>query len=194
MAALGIPPLIWLGARRSGWAPANALAWPGIALLEVVLMLSYSRGSLLALAAGLLAWFAIVPLRLRGAIVFLGATAGAAPLIFWAFTLTGLTTDKLPLAVREDAGHELGALTLVMLVALLALGLVAGFLAVGAARLREGEADGRADAARRPRRRADPRHPRAGERRGRRSTARSPRRGTRSRTRTRRRRGTRPTG
>ncbi|MET0683940.1 MAG: O-antigen ligase family protein [Solirubrobacteraceae bacterium] len=128
MAALGIPPLIWLGARRSGWAPANALAWPGIALLEIVLMLSYSRGSLLALAVGLLVWFAVVPLRLRGAIVFLGATAGAAPLIFWAFTLTGLTTDKLPLAVREDAGHELGALTLVMLVALLALGLVAGFL------------------------------------------------------------------
>ena len=128
MAALGIPPLIWLGARRSGRAPANALAWPGIALLELVLMLSYSRGSLLALAAGLVVWFAIVPLRLRGAIVFLGATAGAAPLIFWTFTLTGLTTDKLPLAVREDAGHELGALTLVMLIALLALGLTAGFL------------------------------------------------------------------
>ncbi len=129
MAALGIPPLIWLGARRSGRAPANALAWPGIALLELVLMLSYSRGALLALAAGLLVWFAVIPLRLRGAIVFLGATAGATPLIFWTFTLTGLTTDKLPLAVREDAGHELGALTLVMLVALLALGLTAGFLA-----------------------------------------------------------------
>ena len=129
MAALGIPPLIWLGARRSGRAPANALAWPGIALLELVLMLSYSRGALLALGAGLVVWFAVVPLRLRGAIVLLGATAGATPLIFWAFTMTGLTTDKLPLAVREDAGHELGALTLVMLVALLALGLTAGFLA-----------------------------------------------------------------
>ena len=129
MAALGIPPLIWLGARRSGRAPVNALAWPGIALLELVLMLSYSRGSLLALAAGLVAWFAIVPLRLRGAIVLLGATAGAAPVIVWCFSLNGLTTDKLPLAVREDAGHELGALTLLMLVVLLVLGLVAGFLA-----------------------------------------------------------------
>jgi hypothetical protein len=129
MAALGVPPLVWLGARRSGRAAANALAWPGIALLEVALMLSYSRGALLALALGLGFWFAVVPLRLRGAVVLLGATAGAAPLIGWAFSMTGLTTDELPLAVRADAGHELGALLLLMLVALLALGLVAGFLA-----------------------------------------------------------------
>ena len=52
MAALGVPPLLWLGARRSGHAAANALAWPGIALLVVCLMLSYSRGALLALAVG----------------------------------------------------------------------------------------------------------------------------------------------
>ena len=48
MAALGLLPLLWLGARRSGHAAFNALAWPGIALLEVCLMLSYSRGALLA--------------------------------------------------------------------------------------------------------------------------------------------------
>ena len=78
MAALGILPLLWLGARRSGRAAVNALAWPGIALLEVALMLSYSRGALLALVVGLAFWFAVVPLRLRGAIVLLGATAGAA--------------------------------------------------------------------------------------------------------------------
>ena len=128
MAALGIPPLIWLGARRSGRAVAGALAWPGIALLELVLMLSYSRGALLALVVGLAVWFVITPLRLRGAVVFLGATAGALPLVAWSFSMTGLTTDKLPLAVREDAGHELGALTLLMLLCLFAVGLAAGFL------------------------------------------------------------------
>jgi hypothetical protein len=128
-AATGILALLWLGARRTGRGAVNALAWPGIALLEVALMLAYSRGALLALAAGLVFWFAVVPLRLRSAIVLLGATAGAAPVVAWAFTMTGLNTDRLPLQVRADTGQELGALLLVMLVALLALGLVAGFLA-----------------------------------------------------------------
>jgi hypothetical protein len=128
-AATGILPLLWLGARRTGRGAVNALAWPGIALLEVALMLAYSRGALLALAAGLVFWFAVVPLRLRSAVVLLGATAGAAPVIGWAFAMTGLNTDRLPLPVRADTGHELGALLLLMLVALLALGLLAGFLA-----------------------------------------------------------------
>ena len=97
-AAIGVLALLWLGARRSGRPALNALAWPGIALLEVALMLSYSRGALLALLAGLAFWFAVVPLRLRGAVVLLGATAGAAALVGWAFTMTGLTTERLPLA------------------------------------------------------------------------------------------------
>ena len=67
MAALGILPLLWLGARRTGRGAVSALAWPGIALLEVALMQSYSRGALLALAVGLVFWFAVVPLRLRSA-------------------------------------------------------------------------------------------------------------------------------
>jgi hypothetical protein len=70
-----------------------------------------------------------VPLRLRSAVVLLGATAGGGAVVGWAFSMTGLTTDRLPLQVRADTGHELGALLLVMLVALTALGLLAGFLA-----------------------------------------------------------------
>ena len=130
MAALGDPAAAV--ARRAALrarGAVNALAWPGIALLEVALMLSYSRGALLALAAGLVFWFAVVPLRLRSAVVLLGATAGAAPVVGWAFAMTGLNTDRLPIAVRADTGHELGALLLLMLVVLLALGLAAGFLA-----------------------------------------------------------------
>jgi O-Antigen ligase/Tetratricopeptide repeat len=129
MAALGILPLLWLGARRTGRGAVNALAWPGIALLEVALMLAYSRGAILALAIGLVFWFSVVPLRLRSAVVLLGATAGAAPIVGWAFAMTGLNTDRLPLPVRDDTGHELGALLLIMLTALTALGLAAGFLA-----------------------------------------------------------------
>jgi hypothetical protein len=127
-AAIGVIALLWLGARRSGRPAINALAWPGIALLEVALMLSYSRGALLALLVGLAFWFAAVPLRLRGAVVLLGATAGAAGVVGWAFAMTGLSTDRLPIEVRADTGHELGALLLLMLVLLLAVGLAAGFL------------------------------------------------------------------
>ncbi|HEY7074634.1 MAG TPA: hypothetical protein VH418_04670, partial [Solirubrobacteraceae bacterium] len=65
MAALGVPPMLWLAARRSGHAAANALAWPAIALLLVCLMLSYSRGALAALVIGAGIWFLVVPLRLR---------------------------------------------------------------------------------------------------------------------------------
>ena len=128
-AASGILPLLWLGARRSGHGAVNALAWPGIALCEVALMLAYSRGAILALAAGLVFWFAVVPLRLRSAVVLLGASAGTAALVAWAFAMTGLSTDQLPVEVRADAGHELGALLLLLLALLLALGLAAGFLA-----------------------------------------------------------------
>ena len=129
-AALGILPLLWLGARRSGRAAVNALAWPGIGLLEVALMLSFSRGALLALRARARV---LVRASSRCGCAARSCCSGrrpaAAAIVGWAFSMTGLTTDNLPLAVRADTGHELGALLLVMLVALTALGLVAGFLA-----------------------------------------------------------------
>ena len=129
MAALGVPPLLWLAARRSGHAAANALAWPGLGLLFVALMLSYSRGALLALLLGLAVWFAIVPLRLRGALALLGSAAGAALVVAWTFSQDELTGDRLSAAVRADAGTELGVLLVAMVVSLTAAGLVAGYLA-----------------------------------------------------------------
>jgi tetratricopeptide (TPR) repeat protein len=127
MAALGIPPLLWLGARRSGHAPANALAYPAIGLLLVCLMLSYSRGALLALLIGLAAWFALVPLRLRAATVLGVSAAGAALVTAWAFGQDGLTQDRLPGYARAHAGHELGLLLVLLAVVLLAAGLAIGF-------------------------------------------------------------------
>ena len=79
MAALGVPPLLWLAARRSGHAAGNALAWPGIGLLLVCLMLSYSRGALVALLIGLALWFAVVPLRLRGTVALAAAVLARRP-------------------------------------------------------------------------------------------------------------------
>ena len=129
MAALGVPPLLWLAARRSGHAAANALAWPAIGLLLVCMMLSYSRGALAALLIGLALWFAVVPLRLRGAVALAAAVLGAGPLVAWAFSQDGLTTDRAPIAARVDAGHEFGALLLLMVALLLAAGLAVQFAA-----------------------------------------------------------------
>ncbi len=64
-AALGIGPCLWLGARREGHGVLNALAAPALTVLLVALVLSYSRGALLAAFVGAAVWFAFVPLRLR---------------------------------------------------------------------------------------------------------------------------------
>ena len=48
---------------------------------------------------------------------------GAAPVVAWAFSQDGLTTDRAPIAARVDAGHEFGALLLLMAAVLLAAGL-----------------------------------------------------------------------
>ena len=116
MAALGVPPLLWLAARRSGSVVVNALAWPLLGLVLVCMMLSYSRGSLVALGAGLVVFFAAVPLRLRAVAALITAAVAATPVVLWAFAQDGLTKDRAPMAARADAGHELGAL-LVLLIA-----------------------------------------------------------------------------
>ncbi|MFL5840627.1 MAG: hypothetical protein ACJ77Z_09285, partial [Thermoleophilaceae bacterium] len=51
-AALGVVPALWLGARRSGHQPANALAYPLLALLYLAMFLSFSRGALIAAGIG----------------------------------------------------------------------------------------------------------------------------------------------
>ena len=123
MAALGVPPMLWLAARRTGHAAANALAWPAIGLLLVAMMLSYSRGALVALLVGVGLWFLIVPLRLRATVALAAGVLGAAPVVAWAFSQDGLTTDRAPIAARVDAGHEFGALLVLMVSVLLAAGL-----------------------------------------------------------------------
>ncbi len=133
MAALGVPPLLWLAARRSGHPAANALAWPALGLLFTCIMLSYSRGSLLALLLGLGLWFAAVPLRLRGVLPLLAAAVVSAPVIAWAFSRDALTTDNVPLAARADAGHELGTLLVLTSCLLLVAGLAVNFATTRAA-------------------------------------------------------------
>ncbi len=127
MAALAAPACLWLGARRSGHAAVSALAYPALGLLIVAVLLAYSRGALLALACGCAVWFAVVPLRLRGAAVLATSALGGGLVALWTFAQNPLSSDNVPLADRVSAGHELGILLVAMLIVLLLAGMAIGF-------------------------------------------------------------------
>jgi tetratricopeptide (TPR) repeat protein len=129
MAALGVPGCLWLGARRSGHSAVNALAYPVLGLLLVVVLLAYSRGSLLAVGIGIVFWFAVVPLRLRGMAVLLPSLIGAGLVSTWAFAQDSLSKDQVPIDVRTSGGQELGLAVLMLLLVLLAVGLGINFAA-----------------------------------------------------------------
>ena len=116
MAALGVPPLLWLGARPQAQRLTRTLVYPALGLMLVTALLSYSRGALFALGAGLAFWFAVVPLRLRAAALLAPSAIGAALLAAWAFGKDELTNDGLALGDRIVAGQQFG-----LLIALLAL-------------------------------------------------------------------------
>jgi Flp pilus assembly protein TadD len=126
-AAMGVPACMWLGARRAGHALLSALSYPAMGLLLLTLMLAYSRGSLVAVGLGVVLWFCVVPLRLRGAAVLLTGGAGAAVVVAWTFSQPALSSDKVALAQRVHAGGQLGVMLAAMLLALTAAGVAIGF-------------------------------------------------------------------
>src|SRR3954454_2102507 len=126
-AALAVPCTLWLGSRRTGHQPANALAYPLLSLLLVALFLSYSRGALIMAGVGAGLWVLFVPLRLRS-ITLLGASlAGAAPVIVWALGQDAFTKNQVTPAVRSAVGAEFGLWLLAAVVLMLGAGLAIGF-------------------------------------------------------------------
>ena len=94
-AALGLPPLLWLAARRSGHAAVNALAWPALGILVVCLLLSYSRGALLAVGdrhRALAGARAAAPARRSSSLG--GVLVATVPLVAWAFAQDGLDEGR----------------------------------------------------------------------------------------------------
>lgn len=126
-AAMGMPLALWLGARRHGHAGLNALAFPILALQILTILLAYSRGALLAGAIGVALWFALVPLRLRGAVVLAVAAVGVSIVATWAFGEPALTEDRVSLLLRRNAGAQFGIVLISTLAALSAIGLAIGF-------------------------------------------------------------------
>jgi tetratricopeptide (TPR) repeat protein len=131
MAALGVPGLLWLGTRRTGHQTLNALAYPALGLVLLTILLSYSRGALLAALVGGGFWVATVkPRRLRAAALVLVGIAGAAGAATWVFSHSALADDRVPLDLREQAGVQLAVLVVALLAVLTLTGLAIGFFAV----------------------------------------------------------------
>jgi O-Antigen ligase len=125
MAAMGLPVCMWAGARPSTRRALRVLTVPSIAILVTALILSYSRGALLAAIIGLACWFALAPLRLRGSLVLALGAAGGAVATVWALAHHAITHDNATLAARTSAGHDFGVVLLVVV----ALTAAAGFAA-----------------------------------------------------------------
>jgi O-antigen ligase len=126
-AAMGMVGCMWLGARRDGHALLRALAYPGMGVMVVTLLLAYSRGALLAVALGLVLWLCVVPLRLRGAAVLLAGGCAAAVVVAWDFSTHALSSESVALGERVSAGHQLGVLLVAMIVLLAITGVAIGF-------------------------------------------------------------------
>ena len=126
-AASGVPGCLWLGTRRTGHQALNALAYPALGLLVLTMLLSFSRGAVLAAAIGAAFWIAVVPRRLRAAAVLIAGTAGGGLMAAWAFGQSALTDDRVPVDLRNTAGLQLGLLVVVMLGVLALVGLGIGF-------------------------------------------------------------------
>ncbi|MGH2852153.1 MAG: hypothetical protein ACRDLP_16250, partial [Solirubrobacteraceae bacterium] len=116
-AALGIVPCLWLGARREGHGVVNALAAPALCALIVTLMLSYSRGALIAAVVGAALWFVLVPLRLRALAVLAVGGLAAAPVVIWTYRQPLLTDDHVVIGSRTFWGHRLGLILVAALIA-----------------------------------------------------------------------------
>jgi hypothetical protein len=126
-AAMAVPAALWLGTRRSGYGPANALAYPLLGLLLVTLFLSYSRGALAVAGGAIVLWLVLVPLRLRTITLVATAVAGAAPVIAWALSRDAFTENDVPLVVRDSAAPEFGVFLLATVLVLLIAGVTIQF-------------------------------------------------------------------
>jgi cytochrome c-type biogenesis protein CcmH/NrfG len=122
MAALGVPPCLWAGSRRGGGLISRALTVPAIGVLVVAIMMSLSRGALVIAVVGLVAWFALVSVRLRAVVVLSLGVAGGAVVSIWALSNHSLSHDFIALHARTAAGHTLGPVLLAMIAVLTAVG------------------------------------------------------------------------
>lgn len=120
--ALATLPALAVALERARAAAARLVALAGTSVLLVVLVLTYSRGSLVALGVALVVVLALAREQSRILTWLAAAALGAAAPLAVALARDDLTTDGLALARREDDALLLLGTLLLSLGVLLALG------------------------------------------------------------------------
>ena len=120
-AALAVPGLLWLGTRRNGVVP-RVLAYPALGAAILAILLTQSRGALLAAAIGTIAWLAIVPLRLRTLPLLVLPSIAAGAVAAWALSKDAFSVAAEPLSVKESVAGEFGLLLVLMALVLVVAG------------------------------------------------------------------------
>ena len=122
VAAIAIPAALWLGSRRSGSMYLRALAYPAVAACVLAILLTQSRGALVAAAVAALIWLALVPLRLRTLPVILIPSVLAVGVGAWALSKDVFSKSLQPLEAKEALAGDFGLLVLLMLLVSYAAG------------------------------------------------------------------------
>lgn len=122
IAAMGLIAALWAGTSRHVPRWLEVVSYPAGGLFVAAVMLSYSRGALMALAIAFAIWLVVVPLRLRSTIWLGFVWVLSAVVVAWAYNKTALSTDHALLADRKSAGLQLGAFLLVTSLVLTAAG------------------------------------------------------------------------
>ena len=122
VAAIAVPICLWLGSRRTGNPILRVLAYPAMGVSVVAILLTQSRGAAAAAAVGAIAWFVLVPLRLRSLPVLLLPLGAGAAVSAWALSKDPFTKAFQPLTAKEAVAGDFGALVLLMIVLLILFG------------------------------------------------------------------------
>jgi hypothetical protein len=122
--AMAAPIALWLGSRRTGSTVLRAAAYPALGVAILAILLTQSRGALLAATGSAALWFLLVPLRLRSLPVLLIPSGAAGAVGAWALSKDAFSKPLQPLAVKESVAGEFGLLVLLLIAVLFAAGLV----------------------------------------------------------------------
>lgn len=122
MAALSVPAALWLATRRDASLRTTALAYPAMGVLLLTILLTQSRGALVAAAIAALLWLAVVPVRLASLPVVALPSAAAGLAAAWALSKDAFTAPLQPLDAREAVAGDFALIAVAMVLALAVAG------------------------------------------------------------------------
>lgn len=122
VAVFGLIAALWAGTLRRSKPWITIGSYPIGGIFVVTLMLSQSRGALLAALLAVGIWLVIVPRRLRSAGWLGVVSVVAAVIVAWAYSKPALSVDHVLLADRKTTGAEFGLILLGMFIVLAVVG------------------------------------------------------------------------